>query len=195
MHYASFCELSAVLPKPKNSFRAQAIAEEGGEDGDNDDEDDDFDQQMNAMSGSGSGRGSRSKAAPPKAITFKLLSRDSKGRFETRALQVPETNRMAVKLVKAEEAMRAERQLLKERVLQIEQLAAEAEVSADAVLPRNQCFQHFNNDCTLRLLPIVVDPNSCGCFRTSLSSTWRRRISSPATLGRGAIFKVLGLQH
>jgi hypothetical protein len=35
---------------------------------------------------------------------------------------------MAIRLAKAEEAMRAERQLLKERVLQIDQLTAEAEV-------------------------------------------------------------------
>jgi hypothetical protein len=41
---------------------------------------------------------------------------------------VPEDNKMAVRLVQAEEANRAEKQRLKERVLQIDQLSAEAEV-------------------------------------------------------------------
>jgi hypothetical protein len=41
---------------------------------------------------------------------------------------------MAIRLAEAEEAMRAERQLLKERVLQIDQLTAEAEVSVRACL-------------------------------------------------------------
>jgi hypothetical protein len=43
---------------------------------------------------------------------------------------VPEDNKMAVRLVQAEEANRAEKQRLKERVLQIDQLSAEAEVWA-----------------------------------------------------------------
>jgi hypothetical protein len=43
---------------------------------------------------------------------------------------------MAIRLAKAEEAMRAERQLLKERVLQIDQLTAEAEVSGDLTVRR-----------------------------------------------------------
>lgn len=64
----------------------------------------------------------------PRGVTFKLLSRDNKGRFETRQLQLPEDSQMAVRLAKAEEAMRAEKQRLKERVLQIDQLTAEAEV-------------------------------------------------------------------
>jgi hypothetical protein len=46
---------------------------------------------------------------------------------------VPEDNKMAVRLVQAEEANRAEKQRLKERVLQIDQLSAEAEVCGAAV--------------------------------------------------------------
>jgi hypothetical protein len=46
---------------------------------------------------------------------------------------VPENNKMAVRLVQAEEANRAEKQRLKERVLQIDQLSAEAEVWGAAV--------------------------------------------------------------
>jgi hypothetical protein len=44
---------------------------------------------------------------------------------ETRQLLVPEEAPMAVKLVKSEAAMKLEKQRLKERVLQIESLAAE----------------------------------------------------------------------
>lgn len=89
-----------MLPKPKNAVRAHP-----------DDEDEVESQQ-------------------PRGVTFKLLSRDTKGRFETRQLQLPEDNQMAVRLAKAEEAMRAEKQRLKERVLQIDQLTAEQEVHA-----------------------------------------------------------------
>lgn len=93
----------AVLPKPKN-YRVAVDDEEEG------------------PSSGGGGPGGR-------GVTFKLLSRDAKGRFETRQLLVPEDNKMAVKLAKSEEAMRIEKQRLKERVLQIDQLTAEAEVS------------------------------------------------------------------
>lgn len=103
--------IPAVLPKPKNSFRSHP------------DDEDQYDQAMGPTMGpdSSSGAGGR-------GVTFKLLSRDAKGRFETRQLQVPQDNQMAVKLAKAEEAMRIEKQRLKERVLQIDQLTAEAEV-------------------------------------------------------------------
>jgi hypothetical protein len=50
---------------------------------------------------------------------------------------VPEDNKMAVRLVQAEEANRAEKQRLKERVLQIDQLSAEAEVCG---LPYGVCI-------------------------------------------------------
>lgn len=61
-------------------------------------------------------------------MAFKLLSRDIKGRFETRQMLVPSSNKMAIKLIAAEEELKLEKQKLKEKVLQIEQLSAEAEV-------------------------------------------------------------------
>lgn len=100
--------IPAVLPKPKN-YRLPA---------DDDDQPDDTPTMGTGMGGPG-GRG----------VTFKLLSRDAKGRFETRQLLVPEDNKMAVKLAKSEEALRIEKQKLKERVLQIDKLTAEAEVT------------------------------------------------------------------
>ena len=102
--------IPAVLPKPKN-YRTTLL----------DDEDEDQGDGTTNTGNSGTGAGGR-------GVTFKLLSRDAKGRFETRQLQVPEDNKMAVKLAKAEETQRIEKQRLKERVLQIDQLTAEAEV-------------------------------------------------------------------
>ena len=64
-------------------------------------------------------------------MAFKLLSRDIKGRFETRQMLVPSNNKMAIKLIAAEEELKLEKQKLKEKVLQIEQLSAEAEVGDD----------------------------------------------------------------
>lgn len=99
--------IPAVLPKPKN-YRLPV----------DDDQPDDTPTMGGLMGGPG-GRG----------VTFKLLSRDAKGRFETRQLLVPEDNKMAVKLAKSEEALKIEKQKLKERVLQIDKLTAEAEVN------------------------------------------------------------------
>lgn len=104
--------IPAVLPKPKNAFRITA-------------DEDDYEAENCAPFGTDGAKG--------RGVMFKLLSRDTKGRFETRQLQVPEDNRMAVRLMQAGESMRAERQRLKERVLQIDQLTAEAEVSGDCL--------------------------------------------------------------
>ncbi len=65
---------------------------------------------------------------PRSTMTFKLLSRDNKGRLEARQLLVPQDNPMAQKVMKAEEELRLEKQRLKERVLQINQLTADDEV-------------------------------------------------------------------
>lgn len=54
-------------------------------------------------------------------------------------VQVPGDNKMAVRLAEAEEAARAERQLLKERVLQIDQLTAEEEVRVLRTVPAGVC--------------------------------------------------------
>ena len=104
--------IPAVLPKPKN-FRLPT------------DDDDQLDDTPTLGSGMGMGMG----GPGGRGVTFKLLSRDAKGRFETRQLLVPEDNKMAVTLAKSEEALRIEKQKLKERVLQIDKLTAEAEVS------------------------------------------------------------------
>lgn len=98
--------IPAVLPKPKN-YEDQA----------------EYSRNSNNSGDTGTGE------TGGRGVMFKLLSRDAKGRFETRQLQVPENNKMAVKLVKAEETHRLEKQRLKERVLQIDQLTAEAEVN------------------------------------------------------------------
>ncbi len=90
-----------MLPKPKNAFRP-VLDEDRDEDG-----------------GQGGEEGGSSSAGK---VTFKLLSRDTKGRFETRQLLVPETNPMAVKLARAEEELRAEKAKLKEQILQLEAL-------------------------------------------------------------------------
>jgi hypothetical protein len=103
---------SAVLPKPKNIARTADDATLAGE----------ATQQAQAP------------APVSKGFTFKLLSRDARGRFETRQLELPEDNQMAAKLLKATEAQRAEKQLIKERTLQINQLHAEAEVSSYFIL-------------------------------------------------------------
>lgn len=108
--------IPAVLPKPKNAFRS--IEEDDEENG---------------------GYGTSGNRKNPPGVVFKLLSRDNKGRFETRSLTVPQDNKMALHLAKAEEAQRAERQLLKERVLQIDQLAAEAEVNLNRLIFPSCC--------------------------------------------------------
>mmetsp|Transcript_4127 Transcript_4127/g.5698 ORF Transcript_4127/g.5698 Transcript_4127/m.5698 type:complete len:222 (-) Transcript_4127:109-774(-) len=91
--------IPAVLPKPKNTTSVSMFAT-----GD-----------------------TSSTSTPASSVAFKLLSRDAKGRVEARQLLVPQTSTMAVKLQKAEEEMKIEKQRLKERVLQIESLVAEAE--------------------------------------------------------------------
>eukprot|EP01035_Chromulina_nebulosa_P008583 gene8583-11636_t len=81
------------------------------------------------MAGPSSATSSSSSSSSSSSVTFKLLSRDAKGRIESRQLLVPQDSTMAVKLQKAEEEMRIEKQKLKERVLQIESMmgAADAE--------------------------------------------------------------------
>jgi len=54
-----------------------------------------------------------------KTKTFKLLSRDTKGRIEARDLLVPTESTMVLKLMKSEESEREERQRLKESVLKV----------------------------------------------------------------------------
>ena len=56
-------------------------------------------------------------------MVFKLLSRDNKGRFETRNLLVPENNSMAVKVMRAKEESRLDQQRRKEQILQLDSLS------------------------------------------------------------------------
>jgi hypothetical protein len=67
-------------------------------------------------------RDDNSQSSTTNSMAFKLLSRDTKGRLEARQLLVPQSNLMAQKVMKAEEAARLEKQRLKERVLQINQM-------------------------------------------------------------------------
>jgi hypothetical protein len=98
--------IPASLPKPKNAFRPTLTMGDDPAD----------DEQANERQDGKTGR-----------VAFKLLSRDTKGRFETRQLLVPEHNPMAVKLVRAEEEMRQEKRRIKEQILQLESLSEIAE--------------------------------------------------------------------
>jgi hypothetical protein len=55
-----------------------------------------------------------------KMVSFKLLSRNTRGKIEARELLVPEENKIAVKLLKSEETIREERQRVKDLVLQFD---------------------------------------------------------------------------
>jgi hypothetical protein len=107
-----------VLPRPKNTIAAFRWSDE------------DPNQDINKSANS------------DKVMKFSLLSRDTKGRVETRQLLVPKENPMAVKLMQAEEEMRLEKQRIKERTLQINAMNAEYEVSfcRFAVLTLIQCL-------------------------------------------------------
>ena len=84
---------------------------------DDDDGDEDIENEENDHHGRGHGKS--------KGITFKLLGRDAKGRVETRQLVVPDEVPLAVKLVKAEAALKLEKQKIKEKTLQIDGLLNE----------------------------------------------------------------------
>lgn len=86
------CDRVAVLPKAKN------IDYRGGDDDDDD------------------------AAVPNKGgMAFKLLSRNTKGKVEVRQLLVPEEASMSVNLIKTEAAMRREKQILREKVLSLQE--------------------------------------------------------------------------
>ncbi len=87
----------AVLPKPKN-LDPRPVGEE-----EDDEEEEDSPTRARAM-------------------PFKLLGRDAKGRIEARQLLVPQAAPMAIRLAEATAAAREERQRLKEKVLQIDRV-------------------------------------------------------------------------
>eukprot|EP00601_Ochromonadales_sp_CCMP2298_P029516 CAMPEP_0173333230 /NCGR_PEP_ID=MMETSP1144-20121109/4763_1 /TAXON_ID=483371 /ORGANISM="non described non described, Strain CCMP2298" /LENGTH=1288 /DNA_ID=CAMNT_0014278143 /DNA_START=84 /DNA_END=3950 /DNA_ORIENTATION=+ len=158
--------IPAVLPKPKNAYARPQ------------DDDGLFDREMAEMLEETGPRGQA-----PKGITFKLLSRDSKGRFETRQLQLPEDSSMALKLAKAEEQQRAEKQYLKERVLQLEQLAAETELGGveaeharqNAVAARGSARGGRSTQPQTRPLPAGAPQPAAGSTAggSSYSQSWR----------------------
>ena len=80
----------AVLPKPKNVFSRFS--------GDEEDE----------------------VETAQKGVAFKLLSRDIKGKIETRQLLIPEENQIAMRLAKAEAARREAQLRLKQQVLSLD---------------------------------------------------------------------------
>ena len=61
------------------------------------------------------------------AVTFKLLSRDNKGRIEARNLLVPEDSRMVMMIQQNKDSEREEKQRLKERVLGFNEKYEESE--------------------------------------------------------------------
>lgn len=95
--------IPTVIPKAKNAFAPML----------DDDEEYDVDEDE--------------EESRKKTFTFKLLSRDNKGRVEARQLLVPEESPMALKLLKSEESEREERERLRERVLQYNALNEEEE--------------------------------------------------------------------
>lgn len=100
--------IPTVLPKPKNTFAP--LLDDGDDISDDDEEDDDIDGQV-------------------RTVSFKLLSRDNRGRIETRQLLVPEESTMAIKLQKSEQQEREQRQQLKARVLELHRNDDKGEIS------------------------------------------------------------------
>lgn len=90
--------LPAVLPKPKNMPRMIS----GDVSSDSEDYDNDEPETVKA-----------------KPIAFKMLSRDQRGRIETRQLMLPGENPLAVKQAKAIEEVRNQREKVKEKVLKL----------------------------------------------------------------------------
>jgi hypothetical protein len=62
---------------------------------------------------------------------FKVLSRDVKGRVETRQLLLSQDKSLALRFQKAEEASRVEKKLMKEKVLRLESMNYDEDVSLD----------------------------------------------------------------
>jgi hypothetical protein len=91
-----FCVFLAFLPKPKNTSAVSL-----------------GDDAFTAAKAGGTGE----------RMKFSLLSRDNKGRIETKQLLVPKENAMAQKLAKAEEEARLEKLKIKERTLQLHSLS------------------------------------------------------------------------
>lgn len=103
----------AVLPKPKNVFSRFSADEE------------------------------EDTETAQKGIAFKLLSRDNKGKVETRQLLIPEENQISLRLAKAEAARREARLRLKQQVLNLDSQFEDEELD-DAVDSRKALLSIFN---------------------------------------------------
>jgi regulator of nonsense transcripts 2 len=99
----------AVLPKPKNVFASYSG--------------DDYDGENTEVS--------------TKAVPFKMLSRDGRGKVEARQLLIPEDSQMALRLAKAEALKREEKMRLKQRILQLDSQAEDDLEESDASARRN----------------------------------------------------------
>jgi len=62
--------------------------------------------------------GNAAAGPPPGATRFRMLKRGAKGKLEARALDVPDTTRLASMMHRNEQAQADERNLLKRRTLQ-----------------------------------------------------------------------------
>ena len=77
-----------------------------------------------------------------KGVAFKLLSRDNKGKIETRQLLIPEANQISLRLAKAEAARREARLRLKQQVLNLDSQFEDDEM--DEVDPRKALLSMFS---------------------------------------------------
>ena len=122
----------------ENSEDSSDEEEENDDDDDDDDEDESDDEEAEEGNDQEGGEDERDdgdddfgkEVAPAKkksAVTFKLLSRDNKGRVEARNLLVPEDSRMVMMIQQTKDSEREERQRLKERVLGINEKYEEIE--------------------------------------------------------------------
>lgn len=100
-----------VLPKPKNMGLWQQQVRSNQDDSSEDDDCSDDDHVEDKYK------------KKHHVVAFKLLSRDNKGRVETRQLMVSEENPMAVKLAQSEAIFKEERQRHKEKLLQLHSMA------------------------------------------------------------------------
>lgn len=139
--------IPGVIPRPKNLVNIKQFVNNS-----------DSDSDGSGSSDDGSDGGYRRKAAPKvKHVPFKLLSRDSRGKVESRALFVPESSTMVTKLQKQESLIKQEKQKMKEMTLQFHEQR----------LQSNACTQNEDREASLSEIygvnknaTVAVKPNS-----------------------------------
>jgi hypothetical protein len=100
--------IPAILPRPKNQLRPLH---------------DSSTATSSSTTDASLAESNASKGAG--GVVFKMLSRDMKGRVETRQVLLPESNAIVAKLQRSEEQQRLEKQLIKEKILQLESMQTE----------------------------------------------------------------------